>query len=209
MLPTPSILVAVDIIVLAVTEWSLKVLLIQRKESPQETWALPGWFVHVDETLLDTAKRKLKEETGYADFEVHNIGTFDALDRDNRARVLSVGFLALTHKTDFPFEDGKNTKNASFISLKELPHLGFDHAKIIESTLTYLQDKVMHSNIARPLFDTQFTLTELQMAYECILGKELNVRNFRKKVIEMWLIVPTWEVEIGVGHRPAQYFTFA
>lgn len=134
---------------------------------------------------MDTAKRKLKEETGYADFEVHNIGTFDALDRDNRARVLSVGFLALTHKTDFPFEDGKNTKNASFISLKELPHLGFDHAKIIESTLTYLQDKVMHSNIARPLFDTQFTLTELQMAYECILGKELNVRNFRKKVIEM------------------------
>jgi 8-oxo-dGTP diphosphatase len=115
----------------------------------------------------------------------------------------------LTHKIDFPFEDGKNTKNAQFISLRHLPNLGFDHREIIQSTLAYLQEKIMYSDIAKPLFNTQFTLTELQTAYELILGKELNIRNFRKRMVDIGLVVSTGEMEIGVGHRPAQYFKFA
>lgn len=209
MLPTPSILVAVDIIVIAVTGGVLKVLLVQRSDSIQETRVLPGGFVKKEETLLDTARRKLREETGYANFMVHNVGTFDAIHRDSRERVLSIGFLALTHKIDFPFKDGKNTKNAQFIPIDSLPPLEFDHADIIKTTLQYLQEKVMYTDIAKPLFWKQFTLTELQTAYEAILWKELNVRNFRKKVIDIGLVIPTGEVEIGVGHRPAQYFMFA
>jgi len=209
MLPKPSLLVAVDTIVLAVHEWDLKVLLVQRNDTPQDTRVLPWGFVREEETLLETAKRKLKEETGYADFTVHNVGTFDAINRDERARVLSIWFLALTYKIDFPFEDGKNTKNAQFISLCHLPKLGFDHKKMIHSTLEYLQEKIMYSDIAKPLFGKQFTLTELQTAYELILGKQLNIRNFRKRIVDIWLVVPTGEVEIGVGHRPAQYFRFA
>jgi len=209
MLPKPSILVAVDTIVLAVHQGDLKVLLVQRNDTPQDLRVLPWGFVREGETLFATAKRKLKEETWYADFIVHNVGTFDAIDRDQRARVISVWFLALTHKIDFPFEDGKNTKNAQFIPLRRLPKLGFDHQEMIQSTVAYLQEKIMYSDIAKPLFGPQFTLTELQTAYELILGKALNIRNFRKRMVDVGLVVPTGEVEIGVGHRPAQYFRFA
>ena len=185
LLPIPSILLAVDVLVFAVTAGELKVLLVQRKDTTQETRVLPGGFVTTNETLLQTAKRKLKEETGYADFTVHNTGIFDAVKRDERARVVSTAFLALTHQIDFPFQDGENTKNAQFHSLKKLPFLAFDHKDIITTTLHYLQEKLMYTDIAKPLFPQQFTLTELQTTYEAILSKELNVRNFRKRMIDL------------------------
>ena len=207
MFPSPSLLVAVDIVVIAVTWWSLQVLLVQRNDVGNRV--LPWWFVWVQETLLDAAKRKLQEETWYAKFSIHTTWIFDAVERDYRARVLSIWFLALTHKTDFPFKDGKSTSDAKFFPLQKIPKLWFDHKEIIKTTINYMQQNIMHTDIAKPLFDKQFTLNELQTVYEIILWKQLNVRNFRKRIIDIGLIKPTGEIEIGVWHRPAQYYMFA
>jgi len=209
MLPSPSILLAVDIVVIAVTWWSLQVLLVQRDDIGKADRVLPWWFVWQKETLLEAAKRKLKEETWYGNFSIHNVGVFDAIERDKRWRVVSAGFLALTYKTDFPFKDGKSTHDAKFFSLEKLPKLWFDHKEIIKTTLKYIQNTIMHTDIAKPLFDKQFTLNDLQTVYELILWKKLNVRNFRKKIIDIELIKPTWNIEMWVGHRPAQYYMFA
>ena len=176
MLPTPSILVAVDIIVIAVTWWELKVLLVQRSDMGKADRVLPWAFVEKKETLLDAAKRTLKEETWYADFSIHNMGTFDAVDRDSRARVLSIGFLALTHRIDFPFKDWEHTKNSQFFPLNKLPKLWFDHKDIIQATIKYMQNNIMHSDITKPLFDKQFTLTQLQTTY-CLLYTSPSPRD--------------------------------
>ena len=207
-LPKPTILIAVDVIVIAVTCWTLQVLLVQRSDIKKESWVLPGWFVGQKETLLQAAKRKLQEETWYNKFTIHDIWIFDAVTRDPRARVISAWFLAVTNKTLFPFKDWYHTSNAQFFPIHTLPYLLFDHKKIIASAVKKLQELIMHTNIAKELLPKEFTLTDLQKTYEQILWKELNVRNFRNKVVEDWLIKPTWNIQIGVWHRPAQYFSF-
>jgi 8-oxo-dGTP diphosphatase len=208
-LPTPSILLAVDTLVIAVNDGRLRVLLVERTGSTPPLRVIPGGFVESDETCLQAAKRKLQEETGYSSFSIHPIGIFDDITRDSRARVISYAHIALTHKTSFPFHDGLYTSHATFFPITALPqNIGYDHRHIITSAITYLQDVIMHTSIAKALLPKDFTLAQLQSVYETIIGKTLNTRNFRTKLIDEWIIKATGKMEIGVGHRPAQYYRF-
>ena len=61
----PRAALTVDCVVFGMDDEDLKVLLIERGLPPFEgEWALPGGFVHVDETVDEAARRELKEETG-------------------------------------------------------------------------------------------------------------------------------------------------
>lgn len=207
-IPAPAILVAVDIIVLAVHQGKIKVLLVQRSDIKTPTRVLPGGFVTAKETLALAAKRVLKTETWYDKFNIHPIKIFDEPKRDSRWRVISAPFLALTNTTDFPFKDGIHTKNATFFSLNRLPTSLYDHKDIIKEAFSFLQENIMHTDIAKDLFPKEFTLTHIQQTYEQILKKELNTRNFRTKLLEENIVIPTWNIQLGVWHRPAQYYTF-
>ena len=207
-LPNPDILIAVDTIVIAVTWWSLQVLLVQRSDIKKESWVLPWGFISKKETLQQAAKRKLQEETWYSKFSIHEIGIFDAVNRDPRARIISAWFLAVTNKTLFPFKDWYHTRNAQFFAVNKLPFLLYDHKAIIQSAVKKLQGLIMQTTIAKELLPKEFTLTDLQRLYEHILWKKMNVRNFRTKMIEDGIVIPTGNMQIGVWHRPAQYFRF-
>ncbi|HMS50427.1 MAG TPA: hypothetical protein PKA02_03270 [Candidatus Saccharibacteria bacterium] len=53
-----------------------------------------------------------------------------------------------------------------------------------------------------------FTFTMLQAAYEAILGKTLDKRNFRKKFLSLDMISPTEELIKEGAHRPARLYRF-
>jgi 8-oxo-dGTP diphosphatase len=50
-------------------------------------------------------------------------------------------------------------------------------------------------------------LSELQRAYEIILGEPLDKRNFRRRIMEAAVIEPTDDVRSGEG-RPARLYRF-
>lgn len=207
-LPKPELLVAVDAIVIAITKNKPQVLLVQRSDIKKEFRVLPWGFVQKKETLLQAAKRKLHDETWYNNFTIRQVWVFDDIKRDPRDRVISVWFLAVTNTIQFPFKDWFHTKNAQFFSIQKLPNLLYDHKQIIQSALKKLQKLIMYTTIAKDLLPKEFTLTELQKVYENILGKKLNVRNFRTKLLNDNIVTPTWNMQLWVWHRPAQYFSF-
>lgn len=207
-LPNTEVIIAVDTVVIAITKNKPQVLLAQRADTKKESRVLPGWFLQKKETLLAAARRKVEEETGYKTFSIHQIGIFDDIKRDPRWRVVSIAFLAITNSTSFIKKISKHTKNAQFFSIKKLPPLLYDHKKIIQSAWKKLQKLVMYTSIAKDLLPKEFTLTALQKVYENILGTKLNVRNFRTKLLHGGIVIPTGNTEIGVWHRPAQYYIF-
>ena len=56
-------------------------------------------------------------------------------------------------------------------------------AIVIDYALVRLRAKLGYTNIAFSLLPETFTLTELQTAYESILGRRLDKRNFRRRTI--------------------------
>jgi len=199
----------VDCVVFGFDEGELKVLLIQRALDPfKGKWALPGGFVHVDETLDDAARRELAEETGLENVFLEQLYTFGTVKRDPRERVVSVAHFALVKLSDYKAKAATDAAKAAWFPISELPKLAFDHADIVAVALARLQGKVRYQPIGFELLPPKFTLSELQHLYEAILGAELDKRNFRKKVLGFGLLLALNETQMAGRHRPAQLFRF-
>ena len=205
----PRAAVAVDCVVFGLDESDLKVLLIQRKLTPfQHAWALPGGFVRVDETLDQAALRELAEEANVTDIYLEQLYTFGALDRDPRERIVTIAYYALAKLSDHRIRAATDAMGVGWFSLDDLPKLAFDHIEIVTRAHERLRGKVRYAPVGFELLPPRFSLTQLQRLYEIILGKELDKRNFRKKILAMDLLVETDEVEHGVRHRAARLYRF-
>src|SRR6266403_625946 len=68
--------------------------------------------------------------------------------------------------------------------------------------------KVPYTNIVWSLLPQRFALTELQKVYEAVLGRQLDKRNFRKKILSLGLVEPVGETAMRGAHRPAMLYRF-
>src|SRR6476646_8500916 len=115
---------AVDCVVFGLDADDLKVLLIRRDIEPfQGRWALPGRFVHLDETVDDAAKRELAEETGVGRVFLEQLYTFSAIDRDPRERVVSVAYYALVNLRDHNVHAATDARDAAWFGVNDVPSL--------------------------------------------------------------------------------------
>ena len=74
--------------------------------------------------------------------------------------------------------------------------------------LERLRGKLGYQPIGFELLPQKFTLSQLQHLYEVVLERELDKRNFRKKVLATGLLVETKEVQQDVAHRAARLYRF-
>jgi len=200
--------VAVDIVVFTVQQQTLKALLIERGIAPfRGTYALPGGFVLPAETLEEAAFRELREETGTADVYLEQLYTFGDPGRDPRGRVVTVAYYALVPTDRSPLLAGTDAASAGWFAISELPPLAFDHASIVQHAIERLRNKLEYSNVGFQLLPAKFTLSALQSLHEAILGKPLDKRNFRRKILSLGLLKPLKE-KLITGHRPAELFSF-
>lgn len=201
--------VTVDVVVFALDEEDLQVMLIQRDLEPfAGQWALPGGFVRVNERLEDAARRELHEETGLKDIFLEQLYTFGDIDRDPRERVITVTYYALVNLEGHEVHASTDARNAAWFPVNDLPDLAFDHQKILAVAHKRLRGKVRYQPIGFELLPEKFTLRQLQHLYEIILDRELDKRNFRKKVLGMDILVQLKEIEKDVAHRAARLFRF-
>ncbi len=203
--PRPA--VAVDAVVLGLDPEQLRVLLIQRNLPPQD-WALPGGFVHLDESLEDAARRELSEETGIGEVFLEQLYTFGAVHRDPRERVIAVAYYALVNLEEHRIQAATDAQDAAWFSLDDLPPLAFDHAEILQCAVDRLRGKVRYAPIGFELLPEKFTLKQLQTMYEMILDRPLDKRNFRRKILGWDLLLDLDETEKDVAHRAARLYRF-
>ncbi|MDO8556517.1 MAG: NUDIX domain-containing protein [Nanoarchaeota archaeon] len=200
--------VAVDAVVFTNINNILQILLIKRKYPPyQGSYAIPGGFVKPEEALETAAQRELYEETGVKNIYLQQLGAYGNPKRDPRGRVLSVAFLALIN-AEQKLEATTDASVVQWFSIDELPPLAFDHKTIIEDALQQLRYELQTTNIAFQILPKRFTLTQLQALYETVLNKQLDKRNFRKRIKELHIVKATTEQQREGAHRPALLYTF-
>lgn len=208
---TKSHEVTVDIVIFTIRKKKLEVLLIQRGYEPfKDKWAIPGGFIRLSEPLDDAAKRVLYEKTHVKDVYLEQLYTFGDPGRYPNARVITVSYFALIRSDDIQLshESDINIQQVSWHPVYNLPQLGYDHKEIIEHALKRLRDRLEYTPIAFQLLPKKFTLTELQKTYEMILDKDLDKRNFRKKMISLNILQESDEFTKLSSKRPARLYAF-
>jgi 8-oxo-dGTP diphosphatase len=197
----------VDITIFTVRNDELNVLLIKRAEKPfQGEWALPGGFVTENEGLEAAAERELVEETGVSGVYLEQLFTFGAPGRDPRGHTVTVAYSALIPSDNLELTASTDAEGVAWFGIDKLPDLAFDHDEILELALDRLVAKLEYSTIAFQLMPASFTLTELQHVYELIERKEIDKRNFRKRILALGAIEPTGEEKREGPHRPAKLY---
>lgn len=183
--PHPA--VTTDCVVFGFDGKRLNILLIERGGEPfKGCWAFPGGFMNIDETAEQGAMRELCEETGLKLEYLKQFGTFTAVNRDPRERVITIAFYALARKSDV--QGGDDAAKAQWFPIEEVPPLAFDHDYILRKATEQLKKDIHFEPIGFGLLDEQFTMPELQRLYESILGVHFDRRNFYKKMLQTGIL---------------------
>jgi 8-oxo-dGTP diphosphatase len=202
--------VTVDVVIFSLIEDQLQVLLVRRKQWPfAGMWAIPGGFIRMTESLEEAAARELAEETGVHDVYMEQLYTFGAPDRDPRTRVITVAYFALVPAgAARDHRAGSDAAETGWWPVQALPELAFDHRKILDYALTRLRYKLEYTSVGFELLPDVFTLSELQYAYELILGESLDKRNFRRKILTADILEDTGQLRREGEGRPARLYRY-
>lgn len=195
----------VDAVVLSIVNGELKVLLHCRPKQPFEGyWALPGGFIRVDEDAdAESAMRRiLRDKAGVSGLYLEQLATYSGPDRDPRGWSISIAHLALVPVAKLTIDEGK----AALVSIDDLPELPFDHGKIIKDAIARLRGKGAYSTLPTSFLGKDFTLTEMQSAYEIVLGMRIDASSFRRKVLSLGILTDTGRSRQGDNRRPAKVY---
>ncbi len=219
--------VSVDCVILGFDGESLKVLLSrQGEEDPNSQYnslKLPGRLLYANEDLDEAANDILNQLTGSQNHFVRQFRAFGSPTRTSNprdvlwlenaikqkiGRIVTIAYLSLvrinnrTHRT-FAGHD------AAWYKVSELPELAFDHSFIISEVLKELEMlSVIQPHLLFEMLPSKFTALQLRRVHEQITGKELDVRNFSKLILNKPYIVPLDEWEQNVSHRAARFYKF-
>lgn len=181
-------------------------------------FALPGDFVKAGESLDRAAERVLADTVGLRGVFLEQLYTFGAVDRDPRARAISVAYYALVDaarlgerplaRLEVPWEGETGGPVVARDSGDAELNLALDHAGILGMAVKRLRGKLDYAPIGFQLLPERFTLRALQDVHETVLGRPLNKDSFRRRMLASGELEATGEHESRVGHRPAELYRF-
>lgn len=203
--PHPA--VTTDCVIFGFDGERLQVLLIERGIEPYKgKWAFPGGFLKMDETAEEGARRELKEETGLDGAYMEQFHTFSAPERDPRERVITIACYALVKIQEV--KGGDDAASARWFPLDDIPSLAFDHDYILRMATQRLREQIHFQPIGFELLPEKFTLKELQLLYEAILGINFDRRNFSKKMMHLEILTDLEETVWPTPKREAKLYKF-
>ena len=191
-------LVSVEIAIFTLVEGKLHILMVERGEFPHKNRsALPGGFVDQkrDKDLTATALRKLVEKTGIKTPHLEQVVSVGNLKRDPRGWSVTVLYMALIpySPTAAFVENVADAKWWPYDAALKLS-LAFDHSSLIEQARDRLKQKTAYTVLPIHVLKAPFTLTQLQQAFEELMGREIEKKSFRRRMLAVDLLD-----EVGEG----------
>ncbi|GAB4416940.1 MAG: hypothetical protein OHK0039_26710 [Bacteroidia bacterium] len=183
-----------------------------------------------DEGVDEAAVRVLQERTGLAVIYLQQLRLFGGIDRSDPGHVerlvaeaiippgaadwfgqrfVTMGYYALVEysRVEAPRPDA-TAEDCSWCSLAQLPPLMLDHAQILATAYETLRQHLYYQPIGLNLLPRQFIMPELQSLYETVLDRQLDRRNFQRRMLGYGIVVPTGERRRGGPHKAPLLYTF-
>lgn len=218
--------VSVDCVVFGFDhENKLNILLVQKylDEMPVErSKRLPGSLILSNEDVDDAAQRVLTELTGIKKMVLKQFKCYADPNRASNEddikwmgkeykhqieRIITVAYLSLC-KIDHKINSAKYD-TVDWCTIDKVPTLPFDHNKIITESLIEIRKWIETDfSIIFELLPKKFTIRQLYQLYSSLSEKNIDIKNFHKKIATFSYIIPLDEMEKNVSHRAARFYKF-
>lgn len=219
--------ISIDCVIFTFHEGAIKVLL--NKILPTTKWSLPAGFIRKDEDCDAAAYRILKARTGIEDLYLKQFQVFGAAKRTNigeneeivdkfglskahkewfSQRFITIAYYALINYEEFRSTHNDEEEELQWFALKEIPVIYGDHKKIINTAIETIRMQLGYIPIGYELLPEKFTMPELRVIYETILGKELDRRNFQRKILSIGYVKRLNETRKNGAHKAPQLYSF-
>jgi 8-oxo-dGTP diphosphatase len=218
--------ISVDCVIFGFDNNELKVLLLYAKYA--NLWSLPGGFVLQDEHMDESAKRILKERTGLDDIYMQQFHVFSHPARSTREineqflknvgvrvkeswmfeRFITVGYSALVNFPAVKPVPDVLSISCEWFNIHDIPDMLLDHRDILKKALENLQTQLNYHPVGYNLLPEKFTMPELQKLYETILDRQLDRRNFQRKILSTGILKRLNETKKGVAHKAPWLYKF-
>ncbi|AYN67686.1 NUDIX hydrolase [Euzebyella marina] len=230
--PLPSIdeylpHIAYDLVIFGFNGKSLKILLLEYDNT--SFFALPGGFIKRDENVDDAVKRGLEERTGLKNIFLEQFYTFGNVERPKPEvmrtileangfdpkdghwlldRFISIAHYALINFDEVNPKPDRLSKSINWYSIDDLPSLMMDHKAIVLKALNVLRNNLENKLVGINLLPDKFTMKELQMVYETVLGEKLRRTTFQRKMLNKDILTRHEKLFTGGAHKAPYLYSF-
>lgn len=218
---------AFDSVIFGFNGRELKILVLEYHNTG--LFALPGGFVKHNETLDNAVKKGLAVRTGIKDVYLEQFHTFGGLSRfqpeiiktileanhistvENEwmlKRFISVAYYALINFTDVKPTPDALADSIDWYAIDSLPKLMLDHKDIVNKALETLRENLDRKLIGMNLLPNKFTMKDLQLVYEAILGTKIERTAFQRKMLSKDILVRHEKLYSGGAHKAPYLYSF-
>ena len=217
--PRPSVAVDTAVLVVGDGPGELEVVLHRRQGHRRDEWALPGTFLHGDdspggprETLKDAVLRSLKDKVSLVGTNPQQLHVFDDPYRDDRGWVLSVAHVDLLPRA--AVEDALATRpdDVRLEAADDVSGLPFRQDDIVRRAVEH----VRREHALRPdpfgLLGDAFTLRQLHGLHEAVAPhtgpdeSRPSFDTFRRYMLDNGLVERTGETRPSSTGRPSHLY---
>lgn len=195
--PAPSPVVSVDLVLVSCRDRKLHVL--AEPSTKARTLALPWGTFAKGESLDAAASRIARRAAGTVPEWLEQVGTFADAALHPGGATLSVCYAGVVPWSDSPL-------------WREVPGLAMlseRQRRMVTAALAVLRLRLEQSPVVFSLLPREFTLSELQQAFETMLARRLHKASFRRALQAAFLVQPTGEWRSEGRGRPAQLYRYA
>ena len=163
---------------------------------------LPSGPPDIREPLDAAAERLMHDITGHPPAYMEQLYTV-SIERRDPWRII-VSYLVIV-----PPDAARPLENLVWEEPQKVDLRRETDRMLLDYAMIRVRAKLGYTNIAVHLMPSSFTLTNLQGVYEQVLGRSLDKRNFRRRMVASGMLSGTGVFQREGSHRPAELYRFA
>jgi 8-oxo-dGTP diphosphatase len=199
----PGIKVSVNCILISFDEENIRVLL--SRDLKDGEWLLPGRCVGLQESAEASALRVLEDCNCSHDVQLEQLHVFSDVDKKVGDPSIAIAYVGLVR---FQTESSIRHSELKWFSLSELPTVQIRHKVMVDAAREHLKCRAARQPFGRELLQERFTIPQLRCLYESVYGRELDQRNFAKKILSLGILIKLEEKDMLSSKKGAYYFMF-